>query len=76
LTGPFILRVWALPKYEQLVPGFVPQALQDRAPNFWKWVRAIVAEPPVTAVWDEGLVVARTFDKIEKQKIYGIVVAV
>lgn len=66
LTGPFTLRVWALPKYEQLVPGFVPEALQDRAPKFWKWVRAVVAEQSVTAVWDEDLVVARTFDKIEK----------
>jgi glutathione S-transferase len=68
LTGPFILRVWALPKYEHLVPGYVPRALQDRAPVFWKWVLAVVAETSVTAVWDEDLVVARTSDRVEKQR--------
>lgn len=68
MTGPFILRVWALPKYEHLVPGFVLQALQDGAPMFWKWVLAVVAETSVTAVWDEDLVVARTSDRVEKQR--------
>lgn len=69
MAGPFLLRVYALPKYERLVPGFVPQAIQDRAPNFWRWTRAVVADTSVTAVWDEDLVVARTLDRIEKQRL-------
>jgi hypothetical protein len=35
---------------------------------FWKWVLAVVAETSVTAVWDEDLVVARTSDRVEKQR--------
>lgn len=68
LTGPFALRVWALPKYEHFVPGSFSQTLQDRAPRFWKWVLAVVAKTSVTAVWDEDLVVVRTSDRVEKQR--------
>ena len=68
LTGPFLLRVFALPKYERLVPSFVPKALEDRAPNFWRWAQAVTAEKSVTAVWDEELVVRRTLERIEKMR--------
>ena len=66
LTGPFLLRVLTLPKYEQLLPSFVPKALEDRAPNFWRWAQAVVAEESVTAIWDEELVVRRTLERIHR----------
>lgn len=68
LTGPFLLRVLALPKYEQLVPSFVSNLLEDRAPNFWRWLHAVTVEKSVTAVWDEELVVRRTLDKINTKR--------
>ncbi|OQU94092.1 Glutathione S-transferase, domain-containing protein [Cladophialophora immunda] len=68
LTGPFLLRVLTLPNYEQLVPSFVPKALEDGAPNFWTWTRAVAAEKSVTAAWDEELVVRRTLERIDKMR--------
>ena len=68
LTGPFILRVLTLPKYEQLVPSFVPKALEDRAPSFWRWAQAVAAEESVTAIWDEELVVRRTLERMDKMR--------
>jgi len=65
MIAPFLLRVLALPRYEQLVPSFVPKALEDRTPNFWRWAQAVTAEKSVTAVWDEELVVRRTFERID-----------
>ena len=66
MTGPFVLRVLTLPKYEQIVPSFILPALQNRAPCFWRWAQAVVLEESVTAVWNEANVVRRTLEKIEK----------
>ncbi|KAJ5657809.1 uncharacterized protein N7484_001458 [Penicillium longicatenatum] len=46
-------------------------ALEDKAPNFWRWSHAVIGEATVTAVWDEEDVVKRTFDKIEAAKLRG-----
>lgn len=68
MTGPFLLRVLTLPKYEQLVPSFVPKGLEDKAPNFWRWAQAVTVEKSVSAVWDEELVVRRTLERIDKMR--------
>ena len=65
-TGSFLLRVFSLPKHEDMAPIFILELLEDRAPNFWTWGQAVVAEKTVTAVWDEELVVRRAREKIEK----------
>jgi glutathione S-transferase len=68
LIGPFLLRVTHLPKYEDLVPGFLCKALETRAPRFWRWAQVVIAERSVLAVWDEELVVKQSWIKIEKRK--------
>lgn len=67
-TGSFLLRVFTLPKYERILPSLNLKSLEDRAPNFWKWGHAVIAEKTVTAVWDEGNVVQHTLARIEKQQ--------
>ncbi|KAL2833848.1 thioredoxin-like protein [Aspergillus cavernicola] len=67
-TGSFLLRVLSLPKHADILPNFMLQSLQERAPNFWKWSHAVIAEESVTAVWDEENVVRRTLERIKKQQ--------
>ncbi|KAK5461303.1 hypothetical protein LTS15_003366 [Exophiala xenobiotica] len=64
-TGSFLLRVFSLPKHEDMAPSFIPKLLEERAPNFWRWGHAVMAENSVTSVWDEELVVRRTREKID-----------
>ncbi|EXJ83451.1 hypothetical protein A1O1_07074 [Capronia coronata CBS 617.96] len=68
LTAPFLLRVLTLPKHDELVPSFVPETLERRAPKSYRWAQAVTAEQSVTAIWDEDLVVKRTLERIEKRK--------
>lgn len=68
MTGLFLFHVLTLPKYEQLVPSLVLKALEDRAPNFWRWTQAITAEQSVTAVRDKELVVKRTLERIDHMR--------
>jgi glutathione S-transferase len=49
------------------LPSFVLQSLEEKAPNFWKWGHAVIAESTVTAVWNEEDVVKRTLERIKKQ---------
>jgi glutathione S-transferase len=64
-TGSFLLRVFSLPKHEDMAPSFIPKLLEERAPNFWRWGHAVMAENSVTSAWDEELVVRRTREKID-----------
>jgi glutathione S-transferase len=50
------------------LPSFILNSLEDKAPNFWKWGHAVIAEKSVTAVWDEENVVQRTLEKIKKHQ--------
>jgi glutathione S-transferase len=68
MTGPFVLRILALPKHEQLMSGSILVSLKKRAPSFWAWAHATAAQKSVVAIWDEDLVVRRTMERIEKMK--------
>ncbi|KAF3390962.1 hypothetical protein DPV78_010822 [Talaromyces pinophilus] len=67
-TGSFLLRVLTLPNYDDILPCFILEVLQTKAPNFWKWANAVVAEKTVTCVWDEIDVVKRTIARIQGNK--------
>lgn len=66
LTGPFILRAFALSKYEDLLPGSILTTLEEKAPNFWKWGQAVIAEKSVTAIWDEDVIIKASRARIQK----------
>jgi glutathione S-transferase len=68
MTGPFVLRMLAYPKYQQLVPDSLLVELEERAPKVWSWAHAVVTQKSVLAIWDEDLVVRRTLERIEKMK--------
>jgi hypothetical protein len=40
--------------------------LEKKAPNFWKWGKAVIAEKTVLAVWDEENVVKHTLEKMKR----------
>jgi len=57
-TGSFLLRIFDLPKYGLLSPNLLTD-LQTRAPNFFKWGNAVVAEKSVNHIWDGEAYAAR-----------------
>jgi len=58
-TGSFILRIVDFPKYG-LFPASFLSDLESRAPNFYKWANAVVAEKSVNHIWDAEGVATRT----------------
>jgi glutathione S-transferase len=67
-SGSFLLRVFTLPKHTEILPSLILKSLEEKAPNFWKWTHAVIAEKSVTAVWDEENVVKRTLEKIKRHQ--------
>jgi len=52
-TAPFVLRLLAFAKYEDLIPKSILTILESKAPNFWKWANVTVKEESVTYIFDE-----------------------
>ncbi|KAH8593022.1 thioredoxin-like protein [Bisporella sp. PMI_857] len=65
LTGSFVLRLLAFPKYD-LLPASVLTGLESKAPAFWKWANAVVKEESVNYIWDEEKVVEGTQARLAK----------
>jgi len=66
LTGSFILRLYASPKYG-ILPEGLSATLAEKAPSFDKWAKAVIAHPSVTAgIWDEEKVAVRTKERLAK----------
>jgi len=68
LTGSFLLRVLTHPKYEELnlIPKSLLTNLEAKAPAFWKWANATIAEKSVNYIFDEEGVAKRTAERIKK----------
>ncbi|KAK2630616.1 hypothetical protein QTJ16_001436 [Diplocarpon rosae] len=70
LTGSFLLRILALSKPEytdlHLLPSSILTGLAARAPAFWRWAHAVIAEKSVNSIWDEQKVVEGTAARIAK----------
>ncbi|KAH6717341.1 thioredoxin-like protein [Leptodontidium sp. 2 PMI_412] len=69
-TGSFLLRLLGLPKYEELnlLPKSILTGLETKAPAFWKWANAVVAEKSVNYIFDEKTVAEGTAARIAKIK--------
>lgn len=50
------------------MPNSLLQSLEEKAPDFWKWGHAVIAEKSVTAIWDEDNVVKLTIARIAKMR--------
>ncbi|EKD17800.1 glutathione S-transferase domain-containing protein [Drepanopeziza brunnea f. sp. 'multigermtubi' MB_m1] len=72
LTGSFLLRILGLakPEYKELnlLPSSMLDGLEAKAPAFWKWANATVAEKSVNFIWDEKLVAEGTAGMVAKMK--------
>ncbi|CAL3965452.1 unnamed protein product [Diplocarpon coronariae] len=70
LTGSFLLRILGFSKPEytdlNLLPSSILTGLEARAPAFWKWSHAVVAEKSVNYIWDEKKVAEGTAARIAK----------
>ncbi|PVH75449.1 thioredoxin-like protein [Cadophora sp. DSE1049] len=69
-TGSFLLRVLHLPKFEEpnLLPKSLLTGLESKAPAFWKWANAVVAEKSVNYIFDVEAVAKGTAATIAKRK--------
>ncbi|KAI1276811.1 glutathione S-transferase domain-containing protein [Xylaria sp. FL0933] len=65
LTGSFVIRLWAWPRY-----GLVPQKLIDqlsaKAPNFTRWAEAVAKHPSVSGIFDAEGTALRTKQRLGK----------
>jgi len=64
-TGSFVLRLLSFPKYD-ILPKSVITGFEEKAPNFMKWAKAVVAEESVNFIWDEEQVASKTKARIAK----------
>jgi hypothetical protein len=61
--------VLALPRHAGILPDLFLGALENKAPNFWRWSHTVIGEKTVTAIWDERDVIKRTMERIEMAKL-------
>jgi len=64
-TGSFVLRIFSFPKYGLLAPNLLAE-LESKAPSFYKWGNAVIAEKSVNHIWDEKSVAERTKARLSK----------
>jgi glutathione S-transferase len=55
LTAPFILRIYALAKYDVLPQSMITGL--DNLPNFSKWAHQVIKLESVTYTWDEEKII-------------------
>jgi glutathione S-transferase len=55
----------SFPKHGLLHPS-LPSELESKAPHFYKWANAVIAEKSVNYIWDEDKVVENTRRRIAK----------
>ena len=56
LMGPFILRLHSAVKHGMVADSFTSD-LQKRAPNFARWMQAVVSNPTVISIYPEDTVI-------------------
>lgn len=66
LTGSFVLRLVTLPKPDVYPAGLI-EAIQARAPTFWKWAEEVSKHPSVTGVYDVKVVTEGMKKRFPKQ---------
>ena len=67
LTGSFVIRLKGLTKAE-IYPKALWAGIEEKAPNFVKWVEAVSVHPSVTSIYDEEAIIAGTKARIAKLK--------
>lgn len=65
LTGSFVIRLKGLTKAE-IYPKALWSQIEEKAPNFVKWLEAVSAHPSVTSIYDEEAIIAATKARIAK----------
>ena len=64
-AAPFIVRWYALGKYEDLIPTSLIKKL-DALPNFGRWARLVRERESVLGIYDEEVVVRGTKERLAK----------
>lgn len=65
LTGSFVIRLWAWPKYGLVPQGIIDQ-LSEKAPNFSRWAEAVAKHPSVSGIFDAEGTAAGTMARLAK----------
>ncbi|KAL2829435.1 thioredoxin-like protein [Aspergillus cavernicola] len=66
LTGSFLLRLLSFHKSQYgLLGAELPTLLEKRAPKFYSWAQAVVAQESVNYIWDEEEVGKATAAKVK-----------
>lgn len=66
-TASFLIRVLQFPQ-EGILPLSLVKGLEAKAPAFWKWANAVIAEESVTYIWDLENVASQTKKRIAQFK--------
>jgi glutathione S-transferase len=67
LTGSFAIRLKSLTTAEVYTKALWT-AIQEKAPNFAKWVEAVSVHPSVTSIYDEKVIIEGTRARIAKAR--------
>ncbi|KAI1134774.1 glutathione S-transferase domain-containing protein [Hypoxylon sp. FL0543] len=67
LTGSFVVRLFTLPKHGVL-PEHILSDLSAKAPNFYRWGKAVSKHPSVLGIYDEEKIAARTKERLAKAR--------
>ncbi|KAH8199939.1 hypothetical protein TruAng_005878 [Truncatella angustata] len=62
ITGPFLVRALALSR-NGVYPTSLNKHIAEGAPNFHNWATAVSRHPSITAVFDEEVIVQRSWNK-------------
>lgn len=62
ITGPFLIRAVALSNHG-VYPKSLNKQIAEKAPNFHKWATAVSSHPTINSVFDEEVIVQRSWNK-------------
>ncbi|ETS82301.1 hypothetical protein PFICI_07303 [Pestalotiopsis fici W106-1] len=62
ITGPFLIRAMALSRHG-VYPTSLVELIAEKAPHFHKWATAVSSHPSLTSVFDENVIVERSWNK-------------
>ncbi|KAI0133921.1 thioredoxin-like protein [Xylariales sp. AK1849] len=62
MMGPFVIRAVTLSKHG-VYPTSLNQFIEEKTPNFHKWATAVSSHSSITTIFDEDIIVARSWAK-------------
>ncbi|KAK9421413.1 putative Thioredoxin-like protein [Seiridium unicorne] len=62
ITGPFLIRALALSRHG-VYPTSLNKQIAEKAPNFHRWANAVSSHPNITSVFNEEVIVERSWNK-------------